>query len=184
VVSQVWRLRRVFVVGSSSLAGIAGLLRSCRVVSAVGLLLLGSVLVGCAGEPGNGAGSASSASTASTAGSVPSSSSSSSQPAASVAQTPSVTASPSGPVVRTVGVAVRGRRVDPKPGSVRLAVGERVDLVVTSDVANKVHVHGFDVEKRVPAGGTVRIPLRGSARGAFEVETHDPELLLTKIVVR
>ena len=52
--------------------------------------------------------------------------------------------------------------------------GDRLRFTVTSDVADEIHVHGYDFKKEVPAGGTVRFDfpaqdrrqLRGRARAA------------------
>jgi len=48
--------------------------------------------------------------------------------------------------------------------------GDRVRFTVTSDVADEVHVHGYDFMKDVPAGGTVRFDFPARIDGSFEVE--------------
>ena len=48
--------------------------------------------------------------------------------------------------------------------------GDRIRFVVTSDVADEVHVHGYDVAKDVPAGGSVRFRFPAMLEGVFEVE--------------
>ena len=60
----------------------------------------------------------------------------------------------------------------PEGGIVRKSVdkGARVVLVVTSDVADEVHLHGYDISRDVEAGGTVRIAFRAKLPGRFEVE--------------
>jgi hypothetical protein len=64
--------------------------------------------------------------------------------------------------------------VDGKPrgGVQRLDVksGERVRLVVESDVADEVHVHGYDLSEDVPAGGSVRFNFPAKLEGVFEIE--------------
>jgi len=85
---------------------------------------------------------------------------------------------------RTLEVTVTGRQVDPPPGQVDLAVGETLRLVVTSDRDSEVHAHGFEVEAPVPAGVPTTIELTGSAPGVYEVELHDPDLLLLQVAVR
>ena len=54
-----------------------------------------------------------------------------------------------------------------------LRLGEQVVLRVSSDVAEEVHVHGYDLEQAVPAGGSADIPLTASIPGVFEVELHE-----------
>jgi hypothetical protein len=48
--------------------------------------------------------------------------------------------------------------------------GDRIRFVVTSDVADEVHVHGYDVAKDVEAGGSVRFSFPAELEGVFEVE--------------
>jgi hypothetical protein len=64
--------------------------------------------------------------------------------------------------------------VDGKPrgGVERLSYesGDRVRFTVTSDVADEVHVHGYDISKDAPAGGTVRFSFPARIEGVFEVE--------------
>jgi hypothetical protein len=60
----------------------------------------------------------------------------------------------------------------PRGGVERLSYesGDRVQFTVTSDVADEVHVHGYDISKDVPAGGTVRFSFPARIEGVFEVE--------------
>ena len=57
----------------------------------------------------------------------------------------------------------------PKGGIVRRTVdkGDRVVIVVKSDVADEVHLHGYDISRDVVAGGTARIAFRANAAGTF-----------------
>ena len=63
----------------------------------------------------------------------------------------------------------------PKGGIKRAKIdqGARVVLVVTSDVADEVHVHGYDVSRPVAAGETVRLRFRATLPGRFEVELEE-----------
>ena len=58
-----------------------------------------------------------------------------------------------------------------------------VVLVVTSDVADEVHIHGYDLHGDVGAGGTVRIPFVATIPGRFEVELESSRLQLAEITV-
>lgn len=75
-------------------------------------------------------------------------------------------------------------RLEPGPSTVDLPTGESLTLVLTSDVAVTVHAHGFEVDLQVPAGSTTRIPLRTAVPGVYEVELHDPDLLVLNVAVR
>ena len=74
----------------------------------------------------------------------------------------------------------------PKGGIVRKTVdkGDRVVLVVTSDVADEVHVHGYDLMRDVAAGGTARIRFRATLPGRFEVELEDRGVQIADLTVQ
>jgi hypothetical protein len=80
-------------------------------------------------------------------------------------------------------ISISGGTVSPAPGESAIALGSAVHLSVTSDAADEVHVHGYNLEKEVPAGGTVTFDFTADQAGTFEVETHESDLLLTKLVV-
>ncbi len=81
--------------------------------------------------------------------------------------------------VRVVGGAPQG-------GIVRKTVtkGDRVVLVVTSDVADHVHLHGYDIMRNVAAGGTARIRFRATVPGRFEVELEDRGAQIADLTVQ
>jgi hypothetical protein len=73
-------------------------------------------------------------------------------------------------------IVVRGGK--PVGGVKRLEYesGERVRFSVRSDVADEVHVHGFDIRKDVRAGGSVRFGFAADIEGVFEVELEDSKI--------
>jgi hypothetical protein len=81
-------------------------------------------------------------------------------------------------------VTVTGTKVSPAPATVDLGVGEKLTLTVTSDHADQLHIHGFEVEKNLVAGVPLSVTLTGDQPGVYEVETHHPELRLLKIAVK
>ena len=68
---------------------------------------------------------------------------------------------------------VSGGRVHGDTGRVPVAAGSHVTLVVTSDVADEVHVHGYDVEQELSPGQPAEIVLDATIPGVFEVELHE-----------
>lgn len=82
-------------------------------------------------------------------------------------------ASPSSPAVRVIPASYRGGEVVVDSSRVQTRVGERIVLRISSDVAEQVHVHGYDVYADVPAGGSVDVPLTTTLPGSFEVELHE-----------
>jgi hypothetical protein len=73
----------------------------------------------------------------------------------------------------------------PKGGIVRQTVskGDHVVLVVTSDVADEIHLHGYDKSKDVPAGGTIRLPFTATLPGRFEVELEQRGVQIADLTV-
>jgi len=73
----------------------------------------------------------------------------------------------------------------PEGGIVRKTVekGDRVVLVVKSDVADEVHLHGYDISRDVAAGGTARIAFRATIPGRFEVELEDRGVQIADLTV-
>jgi hypothetical protein len=87
-----------------------------------------------------------------------------------------------GPTVVTI-VVVNGA---PKGGIVRETVdkGDRVVLVVRSDVTDHVHLHGYDIMRDVSPGRTARLPFRATIPGRFEVELEDLAVQIADITVQ
>jgi plastocyanin len=83
-----------------------------------------------------------------------------------------------------VSVTVTGKQVTPAPSTINLAVGETLTLTVTSDHADELHIHGFEIEKTLEAGKPLSVTVTGSQPGLYDVETHHPELRLLQIAVR
>jgi hypothetical protein len=81
-------------------------------------------------------------------------------------------------------VAVKGGKVDPPTHRVKVAKGTEVRLLITSDEADELHVHGYELEKELPAGEQVTLDFTADQTGVFEVETHESELQLAQLEVR
>jgi plastocyanin len=115
--------------------------------------------------------------------SPPSGDASASATTSSATASASGSGSPSADVVE-VSVAVKDGKVSPKTHRVQVAKGATVRLIVTSDVDDEVHVHGFDIEKELSAGQPTTIDLTADQTGLFEVETHESELQLLQLEVK
>jgi hypothetical protein len=50
--------------------------------------------------------------------------------------------------------------------------GEEVRFRVRSNTADEIHVHGYDVTKEVPAGGSVMVSFPAELEGIYEAELH------------
>jgi hypothetical protein len=63
------------------------------------------------------------------------------------------------------------------------AKGDDIRFVVESDVAEEVHLHGYDVAKDVSAGGEVSFDVPATIEGVFEVELEHSVVPLAEITV-
>jgi hypothetical protein len=98
------------------------------------------------------------------------------QPPPPAASAPATTPAPSPtpPISGTViEVTYAGGKVTGVEPRVSVALGEPVLLRVTSDVAEQIHVHGYDVVADIPAGGTAEVEFGADLAGSWEVELHD-----------
>ncbi len=139
------------------------------------------VLTGC--SAGTDAGEALAATTPAPAAPAPATSAPAVSAAPAVPAPPTAAPTPSGPAVQRLSVTVAGGRASGDTGTVPVVLGQPVELTVSSDVADEVHVHGADVTEAVPAGGSVVLRFVQEAPGRFEVELHDSRLLLTRLQV-
>lgn len=89
---------------------------------------------------------------------------------------------PSGPT--QIRIVVRGGQ--PVGGVKRPTVrqGERVVLVIRSDVADEVHLHGYDIKRDVTPGAPAQLAFRATIAGRFEVELEGQGVLLADLEVR
>ena len=94
-------------------------------------------------------------------------------------QTPEPTASPTPAAFE---IEIEEGRVD-GPQQIAVALGDRVAIEVESDVADHVHVHGYDVLRDIPADRTVTVSFKATIPGVFEIELEDAGLLLTRLEV-
>jgi FtsP/CotA-like multicopper oxidase with cupredoxin domain len=135
------------------------------VAATVVVLILAFVLLRPGGDDG---GSTAPSGAASTAGSTPSAST----PSASTGQ----------PAVKTVRV-VGG---EPQGGIKTLSFvkGDRVRIRVVSDVADEIHVHGYDLKKDVAKGGSVEFSFPATIEGRFEVELENAGIQIANLEVQ
>jgi hypothetical protein len=89
---------------------------------------------------------------------------------------------PDKPEVQTIEV----RGAEPVGGVQELTFtnGDRIRFVVRSDVADEVHLHGYDVTKEVPAGGEAVFDVPATIEGVFEAELHHALVPIAEITVQ
>ena len=99
-------------------------------------------------------------------------------------QPPPPPPAPPKPQVTTVRIVVRGGRVVGGLVRATLEQGEKVAIVVGSDVADHVHLHGYDRFADVAPGKQARLVFVASIPGRFEVELEDRGLPIADLEVR
>jgi hypothetical protein len=63
------------------------------------------------------------------------------------------------------------------------SAGDEIRFEVSSDVADEVHVHGYDLMQDVPAGGTVSFDFLAEIEGIFEAELEGRKEQIAEITV-
>jgi cytoskeletal protein RodZ len=160
--------------------GLSGVQRAGIVLGALAVLLIVFVVL----RGGDDSGSSSSSSSAQTTASQGSATTSTAQSTQSTStgesetetedetgSTSTSTSTQAEPAVQTVRV-VNGQ---PQGGvkTVSFKKNDQVRLKVQSDVADEIHVHGYDLKKDVTAGGSVEFDFKATIEGRFEVELEN-----------
>ena len=83
----------------------------------------------------------------------------------------------------TIAISIADGKVDPSGERVEVTKDQLVTLQVTSDAATTLHVHGY-TEFEVPKGGPTSFEFAADKVGAWEIETHDPAMIVVTLVVR
>jgi FtsP/CotA-like multicopper oxidase with cupredoxin domain len=82
-----------------------------------------------------------------------------------------------------VAVVVKDGKVTPNGDNIRLKSGQRLQITLASDIAESIHVHGYEKILEVKPGGIGEVTFAADQKGVFEVETHETGLLVAKLVV-
>lgn len=94
------------------------------------------------------------------------------------------TAAPSGPVDRQITVSIVNKKITPPTDRIDVARGAMIRITVTSDVADEMHVHGYDRKAELVPGVPASVQFRADTTGLFEVETHGTGLVLFQLLIR
>jgi hypothetical protein len=88
------------------------------------------------------------------------------------------------PPPATVRIVVRGGEPVGGVRNVTVSKGRQVVLVVNSDVADEVHLHGYNLKRDVAPGAPARLPFRATINGTVEVELEQRGLPLARITTQ
>ena len=147
-------------------------------------LAVALVLTGCGDDDGTTDGPAAATADDGAGATTSSTGPEGTDPAATDSTTSTSTTSTSAPPEeRVVELTFSGGEVTGGPQQVTLPAGERLRLLVTSDVPEEVHVHGYDLEVPLAPGTPTPIDLVGDLPGVWEVELHGSGDLLCELEV-
>jgi len=76
-----------------------------------------------------------------------------------------------------------GRRVA-GPDRIEVRGGDSVTLRITSDAADEVHVHGYDLHAELRPGVPAVLAFKADRSGRFDVELHKSDLQLVTLEVQ
>ncbi len=68
-------------------------------------------------------------------------------------------------------------------GRKKISLGDTVTLRVTSDVADEIHLHGYDIMVDVAAGETADLTFDATIPGVFEAELENEGIKLVELEI-
>lgn len=90
-------------------------------------------------------------------------------------------APPAEPAIETI--VVRDGAPVGGPAELEYDAGEQIQFRVRSNVADELHIHGYDMTKEIPAGGTVTVSFPADLEGIYEAELHGSGELIAELRV-
>lgn len=84
---------------------------------------------------------------------------------------------------QTISVTVSGGKASGQTGRQKVALGSRVRITVTSDVADEIHVHVYDLSQPVSADAPASVEFVADKPGVVEVELHRSKVTLTRLQI-
>ncbi|WP_235997047.1 cupredoxin domain-containing protein [Aestuariimicrobium ganziense] len=88
------------------------------------------------------------------------------------------------PQTATMTIVIADGSVSPNGQRVEVRKGGTVTLEVTTDKATIIHVHGYEIEVQANPGAPTTHEFTADKPGAFEIETHDPAVIVGQLVVK
>ena len=80
-------------------------------------------------------------------------------------------------------VEVTAGQVSGDTGRVPVPLGELVTLTVTSDAADELHLHGYDLTAQLEPGQPASLTFPADIAGVFEAELHEAGTVLLSLQV-
>lgn len=83
-----------------------------------------------------------------------------------------------------VKIALADGSVTPLGERLDVKSGQEIELQVTSDRADELHIHGFDTTLQIKAGESQTHTFTADRTGRYEIETHSPALTVVILQIR
>jgi hypothetical protein len=102
-------------------------------------------------------------------------------PSTDTTETPSTdttetqTEAPAPPKPTVTRIDIRGGQVAGGPVEIHAKNGDTVVIVVSADAPDDIHLHGYDIEKKVEPGKPATFRFKANLEGEFEIESHVAE---------
>lgn len=81
-------------------------------------------------------------------------------------------------------LTLRDHAVVAGPRRIEVSKGDQVLIEVRSDQPEKLHLHGFDLERDAAPGKPAVFRFEASIEGSFELETHTSDQRVARVEVR
>jgi hypothetical protein len=91
---------------------------------------------------------------------------------------------PPAPQPQQIRIVVRGGKPVGGVKNVTVAKNEHAVIVITSDVADELHLHGYNLKRDLTPGKTARLPFRATINGTVEAELESRGLTLVRITTQ
>lgn len=66
---------------------------------------------------------------------------------------------------------------------IKVNKGDQIRLVIKSDTADEIHIHGYDLHKDVEAGGAARFAFKATSDGNYEIELEGRKEQIAQLTV-
>ena len=91
---------------------------------------------------------------------------------------------PPAPQPQQIRIVVRGGKPVGGVKDVTVRKNARAVIVITSDVADELHLHGYNLKRELTPGRTARLPFRATINGTVEAELEERRLPLVRITTQ
>lgn len=81
-------------------------------------------------------------------------------------------------------IRITADKVEPSGEQFDVKKGQQVKVTATSDHADELHVHGYDIAEQIGPDQPVTVEFTADKVGRFEVESHHPARIIALLNVR